>query len=192
MAKSIRTLSGPKARKYLTDLVSGAPGVPAEAIDQVAAAIEQEVVVVKVRAAAKAAVAKPAKPHPMLPFAREDIAERPMPDVEAKSETADGGHDEAGDEADEIIETASGSPAAAPAPVKAFDPYAFSLVVVLTKEGPDALRDRLAEIAEADLKALAKAQHVSLAAGLGSAAELREAIVSGTERRIADRRAAAS
>lgn len=75
-----------------------------------------------------------------------------------------------------------------------FDPFAFSVVVVLARSGADALMARLEEIDDADdLRALADAQHLGVDAGLrGDAAALRDAIVEGAQQRLADRRAAAS
>ena len=74
-----------------------------------------------------------------------------------------------------------------------FDPFAFSVVVVITKEGRDGLARKLQSVASAaDLKSLAKAQHVALPEGDLSADELRAAIVEGALQRIANRKAAAS
>ncbi len=75
----------------------------------------------------------------------------------------------------------------------AFDPFAFSLVVVMTKGGATALNEKLSAISDADdLRAIAKAQHVGVPADLIDPAAIRNALIEGTERRIADRRAAAS
>lgn len=89
------------------------------------------------------------------------------------------------------------APPRAPAPeattAPAFDPYAFSAVVVLTKSGKDGLMKRLAAIERPEhLKKLADAQHLAVDAALSSTAELRSAIVKAAEQRIANRRAAAS
>jgi len=73
-----------------------------------------------------------------------------------------------------------------------FDPFAFSVVVVVTKEGREGLANKLAAIGPADLKALAKAQHVALPEGDLSTEDLRSAIVDGALQRIANRKAAAS
>lgn len=74
-----------------------------------------------------------------------------------------------------------------------FDPFAFSVVVVLTKDGKDGLTKRLESIASAEhLRAIAKAQHIPVDPSLDAPAGIIAAIVSGTEQRIADRRAAAS
>lgn len=83
-------------------------------------------------------------------------------------------------------------PAAAPA-ANAFDPYAFSAMVVLAKTGKDGLMKRLADIKSVEhLKALAEAQHLAVSPTLKRADDLRKAIVSATEQRLADRKAAAS
>lgn len=85
-----------------------------------------------------------------------------------------------------------GTPAAKQAAAK-FDPYAFSLMVVLAKTGKAGLAKRLAEIKSADqLKALAEAQHLAVSASLKKPEELRKAIIAATEQRLADRKAAAS
>ncbi len=84
------------------------------------------------------------------------------------------------------------------APVEAgsqplFDPFAFSTVVVLTKGGAAALLEKLNTIASPDdLRELARAQHIAIPAGADTAGALRAAIIDGTSRRIADRKAAAS
>jgi hypothetical protein len=84
------------------------------------------------------------------------------------------------------------APAKPAASAAAFDPFAFSVVVVLTKQGKDGLMARLAGVeTAADLRAIAKAQHIAVPA-TGSADELRRAIVDGTAARIADRQAASS
>lgn len=81
---------------------------------------------------------------------------------------------------------------------KPFDPYAFSVIALMSKKGRDALAKRLQEIREAaHLHALAEAQGleidaVTIAATGEALDDLRLAIVKAAEQRIADRRAAAS
>jgi hypothetical protein len=86
--------------------------------------------------------------------------------------------------------------AAAPVPApqpSGFDPFAFSAVSVLARKGRDALIARLGEITSPEnLREFAIAQHIAIDQTLSHADELRLAIVKGTERRIAARRAAAS
>ena len=82
---------------------------------------------------------------------------------------------------------------AEPAVHTPFDPYAFSAMVVLAKTGKDGLLKRLSEIKNTDnLKAFAEAQHLAVNPALKKLDELRKAIVSATEQRLADRKAAAS
>lgn len=89
------------------------------------------------------------------------------------------------------VRATSGPSTTQPAP-PAFDPFQFSLVAVLKKEGADKLRERLAGIASAEhLLALAQAQHVAVAAAPSALDDLRQAIITGAEQRLADRRAAA-
>ena len=74
-----------------------------------------------------------------------------------------------------------------------FDPFVFSALAVLTKQGAPALVDKLRSIPlTADLHALAKAQHLAVDAALTDLPALRMAILSATEQRLAERRAAAS
>ena len=78
-------------------------------------------------------------------------------------------------------------------PAEAFDPYAFSTVVILARNGPDALMDKLKEIkAPQHLRQLADAQHLGIPPNIVKADELRHAIIKGASQRLADRRAAAS
>ena len=74
-----------------------------------------------------------------------------------------------------------------------FNPYRFSALVALAKHGRDGLMLRLKEIKSAEnLRAFAEAQHVPVDASLKRTDDIRKAIVAGVERRLADRKAAAS
>ncbi|MGE0854754.1 MAG: hypothetical protein AB7L18_01545, partial [Hyphomicrobiaceae bacterium] len=78
-------------------------------------------------------------------------------------------------------------------PADSFDPFAFSAMVVLKREGRQALLKRLEGITDAaHLRRLAEAQHLGIDRHIEEPAELRQAIIAGAEQRIADRRAAAS
>ena len=84
------------------------------------------------------------------------------------------------------------SPTAPPSGA-AFDPHAFSLIVVFRTGGKDALLAKLNEVSDPDqLKAIAKAQHVALEGEPADRSALLSALVAGTEKRIAHRQAAAS
>ncbi|MGE0053794.1 MAG: hypothetical protein AB7S74_06255 [Hyphomicrobium sp.] len=74
-----------------------------------------------------------------------------------------------------------------------FDPYAFSAMVILAKQGSDALAARLAGIKSVDhLKKLADAQHLGFDRSLTKIDDVRKALLKAAEQRLADRRAAAS
>ena len=75
----------------------------------------------------------------------------------------------------------------------AFDPFAFSAVAVYARKGKSGLAAELARITSAeDLHTLSVAQHLAIDPALTDPASLREAIVAGVERRIAERKAAAT
>ena len=82
-------------------------------------------------------------------------------------------------------------------PPIAFDPYAFAIEAILIKQGEAALAERLELVTETGhLRALARAQRISLdpevAADPDAAPSvLRQAILRGAGKRLADRRAAA-
>ena len=74
-----------------------------------------------------------------------------------------------------------------------FNPYLFSALVALSKHGREGLMTRLQDIKLAEnLRAFAEAQHVPVDASLKRTDDIRKAIVAAVERRLADRKAAAS
>jgi hypothetical protein len=74
-----------------------------------------------------------------------------------------------------------------------FNPFAFSTLIILARGGTEALAKRLSEIRSAEnLRAIAEAQHLAVDPSLKRPEELRRAILSATEQRLADRKAAAS
>lgn len=75
----------------------------------------------------------------------------------------------------------------------AFDPFLFGAVVVLERDGRDALLMLLDGVESAEhLHAIAEAQHLDVDTGLRDAGALRLAILAAAQERIADRRAASS
>lgn len=81
----------------------------------------------------------------------------------------------------------------APAPSAPFDPFSPNVVVVVRTEGRDAALAALRAIGDAgNLRLLAREQQLSVDPAVTAPAELCEAIVTAAERRIANRRAAAS
>ncbi len=82
---------------------------------------------------------------------------------------------------------------AATKPAAAFDPFSFSVVAMLAKKGRLVLEAKLSEIAAVDeLRTIADAQHLGIDANVTDASALRAAIIAGAERRMAERKAAAS
>ncbi len=79
------------------------------------------------------------------------------------------------------------------APPQVFDPYAIGAVVTLHRHGAGVLMERLSAISRVeDLRTLASAQNLAVSSGWSTADELRAAIISCAEQRLAERRAAAS
>ena len=75
----------------------------------------------------------------------------------------------------------------------AFDPYTPNVIVVIRTKGREAALAALQRIAApANLRLLAREQQLGIEAELSAADEIRQAIVAAAERRIANRRAAAS
>jgi len=86
-------------------------------------------------------------------------------------------------------------PEAAPAATldDAFNPYEPNVIVILRTAGRDRLLDALRAIATTDrLRLLAREQQLGVDTEVVDAEELRLAIVTAAERRVANRRAAAS
>ncbi len=78
-------------------------------------------------------------------------------------------------------------------PEPSFDPYAFSAMVILAKQGREGLAKRLAEIKSVEhLNKLADAQHLGFDRSLTKIDDIRKALLASAEQRLADRRAAAS
>jgi hypothetical protein len=91
----------------------------------------------------------------------------------------------------EKIETADATQA--PPDAEPFDPFTPNVVVVIRTEGRAAALEALQRITDVgNLRLLAREQQLSIDAGLTRPDDLAEAIVAAAERRIANRRAAAS
>jgi hypothetical protein len=74
-----------------------------------------------------------------------------------------------------------------------FDPYSPNIVVLIRTRGRAATIAELAAIGDVDcLRLLAREQQLGIAPGLSHQADICEAIADAAERRIANRRAAAS
>jgi len=81
-------------------------------------------------------------------------------------------------------------PEATPPP---FDPYSPNVIVVFRTGGRDAVLAELEPIGDIDcLRLLAREQQLGIASDLADPGDIRQAIVAAAERRVANRRAAAS
>lgn len=81
----------------------------------------------------------------------------------------------------------------APASATDFDPFTPNVIVVVRTAGRDKALAALGQIAAAEnLRVLAKHQQLGIDADLAEPDEIRAAIIAAAERRIANRRAAAS
>lgn len=88
---------------------------------------------------------------------------------------------------------AAADTASTPSPGDTFNPYEPNVIVVLRTAGRERLLDALRSIPTADrLRLLAREQQLGVDAEVIDAEELRLAIVTAAERRVANRRAAAS
>ena len=170
MGKRTRVLSGESARTYFRALFAADPAQTPASAARLADTCVREIAELRVR----------------LPQMTHRVTQRgPVPAVvlDAPSQSAA-----------PVAPVALPEPAtvAASAP-EAFDPFAFSLIVVYRRDGREALLSRLKTVGNvAQLKEIAKAQHVGLPPELNGVPELCAAIVAGTERRVAHREAAAS
>jgi hypothetical protein len=162
MAKNTKAMSGQAAKKYMRDLLKSDPGVSADATERLVETCGDEIAQLRVR----------------LPIPNRNKVQVAVAPVATTKPTP--------------APAPAATPAKSTTPTTAFDPFAFSVVVVLTKQGKAGLLAKLAAVESvADLRAIAKAQHIAVPA-TGSADELRQAIVDGTAARIADRQAASS
>jgi hypothetical protein len=171
MAKKTRPLSGQSQRKYFRDLLAGDAGVSVDAVNRLTDVCADELAHIQVRTekmTARLAIAmltkRAAKSAPGQASAGQAPGTQSVVADALPTQSADG-----------------------------FDPHAFSLIVVMTKEGKEGLLAKLRAVGDVDqLRAIAKAQHVSLDADLTEPNIVCAAIIAGTEKRIAHRKAAAS
>ena len=188
MPKATRPLTGRARDKYFRELFATEPELSPAGAQRLARACAREITQVHVRdplperpVVARQAAQKPASRRP--PAAPPPVAPVTLEVPKIAKENAPTG-----------VAPSEAPVAAKPEPPPStFDPYAFSLTVLLKRSGRKALLARLEAIHSAgDLRRLAEAQHVAVPADISDLAQLRAAIIDGTAQRIADRRAAAS
>jgi coenzyme F420-reducing hydrogenase beta subunit len=122
-----------------------------------------------------------------------DICEREIAQVRVRLPIPERGRKNRAAKAKVADPVAAAASAVSDSTQSGFDPFAFSVVVVVTKEGREGLARKLEAIASPDdLRQLAKAQHVALPDGSPTIDGLRAAIIEGALQRVANRKAAAS
>jgi len=167
MRKKTKALSGAAQDAYFRRVLKANPNLSADERDQLVRKLRQEVAQLRVRMEPRAAEA-PAGAAETCPAA--------SPKGQPPSR------------ADPPPPAAHVTPAALP-----FDPFSPNIIVVLRKAGRDAALAALNTIDSTDnLRLLAREQRLTVGAHVSSATDLRNAIVTAAERRIANRMAAAS
>lgn len=167
MARKSRALSGAAKTAYLKRAIRAADGIDPAAAERLAAQLNTDIASLSLRDAAS--------------------------EAEAAADAA--ARDEIRADTPAAAETHAAPPDAATAsrPETAFDPFSPNVVVVIRTRGRDAVLAELDEIRSIEqLRLLAREQQLSIAGELATADDIRHAIVAAAERRIANRRAAAS
>jgi hypothetical protein len=176
MRKKTRALSGASQDAYFRRVLKANPNLSADERDQLVRKLRQEVAQLRVRM-------EPRQEAPPGIAAPADSAASTMAQPSAAM-------------AAEPPAIRSEPPPPIPEPPLAaepFDPFSPNIVVVVRKSGRAAALAALDAVDSLDhLRLLAREQRLNVAADLASAAEMRTAIVTAAERRIANRMAAAS
>jgi hypothetical protein len=163
MQKKTRALSGASQDAYFRRVFKAYPNLSPDERERLVRRLRQEVAQLRLRRSARS----------------EGAAEPPAPEPAAAPERP----------------TASTVPATS-VPVHvptAFDPFSPNIIVVVRTAGREAALAALTAIDNPDnLRQLAREQRLTVASDATSAADLRLAIVTAAERRIANRMAAAS
>lgn len=169
MRKKTKALSGASQDAYFRRVLKANPNLSAGERDQLVRKLRQEVAQLRVRLEPR----QDSEPPPVVAATVElvvPVAARPPQAIAAE-------------------------PRAPPLPASAaepFDPFSPNIVVVVRKSGRAAALAALDAIDSLDnLRLLAREQRLSVGADLASAADVRAAIVTAAERRIANRMAAA-
>ena len=178
MRKKTKALSGASQDAYFRRVLKANPNLSADERDQLVRRLRQEVAQLRVRLEPR----QGGDPRPAVAASAEPVVPataRPPPAIA----------NEAPVQLSEPLPPIPG-PTSATEP---FDPFSPNIVVVVRKSGRAAALAALDAIDDLDnLRLLAREQRLSVSAELASAAEVRTAIVTAAERRIANRMAAAS
>jgi hypothetical protein len=201
MRKKTKALSGASQDAYFRRVLKANPNLSADERDQLVRRLRAEVAQLRVRMeprlqrdaqALQMHADVPAQPEAELQVAA-DAEARPEAALRAAVEpiALPDSLPSAAMENDAALAQTIPQPVAEPA-AQPFDPFSPNIVVVVRKSGRDAALAALSAIDNTDdLRLLAREQRLSVQVELCSADELRAAIVTAAERRIANRMAAA-
>ena len=171
MRKKTKALSGASQDAYFRRVLKANPNLSADERDQLVRKLRQEVAQLRVRIEPR----QGGDPPPVIAAPAEPVAPataRPPPAIANEAP----------------VHLSDPLP-----PTEPFDPFSPNIVVVVRKSGRAAALAALNAIDSLDnLRLLAREQRLSVSADLLSAIEVRAAIVTAAERRIANRMAAAS
>jgi len=177
MRKKTKALSGASQDAYFRRLLKANPSLSAEERDQLVRRLRQEVAQLRVRMEPRQQSDPPVVSVPAESVAA--VAPQPSADIPVEQPAT------RAELPPPILE-----PGLAAEP---FDPFSPNIVVVVRKSGRAAALAALDAVDSLDnLRLLAREQRLSVSADLASVAEVRAAIVTAAERRIANRMAAAS
>jgi hypothetical protein len=177
MRKKTKALSGASQDAYFRRLLKANPSLSAEERDQLVRRLRQEVAQLRVRMEPRQQSDPPVVSVPAESVAA--VAPQPSTDIPVEQPAT------RAELPPPILE-----PGLAAEP---FDPFSPNIVVVVRKSGRAAALAALDAVDSLDnLRLLAREQRLSVSADLASVAEVRAAIVTAAERRIANRMAAAS
>ncbi len=166
MARNRRFLNGAAKDAFLLRVLASEPSLDAEARERLALALQEAIAMIGTRA----------------PTRLQETC------TASKDATAEASVEETGEAA-----VAAAPPPEAEPPAQPFDPYSPNVIVVFRTRGRDAVLQELHSIEDVDcLRLLAREQQLGIAADLADPTAIRQAIVAAAERRVANRRAAAS
>lgn len=175
MSAKTKQLSGHAKDRFLEQLIADESGLPADAALRLTARARAVISGVRVRR-------------------DEGIDLRP-----ARGKKSAGGEkpEASGAVAPDRTSAAAAPAVAAPKTTQPFDPYVFGLVPVYQREGRDGLATKLMTVGDVgQLRLMAQKQQIALPASIRAgdvaADEVRAAIIAAVEKRVADRKAAAS
>lgn len=172
MAKSIRSLSGAAKDVYIKRVLAAEKDIDSAARARLTARLQDEIALVSLRPRRRH-TSKRTSGHARSAVSTLEIIERETPGEPAR------------DDAQDVLVSAE--------PAPEFDPYSPNVIVVFRTRGREAALAELHSIEDVDsLRLLAREQQLGIASDLESAADIRHAIVAAAERRVANRRAAAS